>query len=771
MMDKDQENFLNELLNDFRIEASEHYQAIVNGLLILEKNVDTSVLKSTIENIFREVHSLKGAARAVNLLDIEKLCMSMENIFNSLKKGDISLFPPMFDAFYKATDLLNILLIDVNQSKKNSGNYNLSQILRNLEFVHLNSIKKNVENNEAELQNYSDNINIQTINDSETFIPRNQDLTNRTLALDENDNDESAKLPLNESQTVRISIAKLNSLLQQSEELLSIKTTYEYFTKELQSINFQYSLRNKKAYEKISNSEQNLYEFLISEKEFRKKHEDKLYQLNKEMLRFQRIANKMIDELLIDTKTTLLFPFSSMLGIFPKIVRDLSKEYSKDIEIFIIGDNIEIDRRILEEIKDPLIHLIRNCIDHGIENTKDRELKGKPSKGKIIIKIVQDIDRKIVLYIKDDGAGIDKTKIINSALKLGILKPGEIEKLSDKDIYSLIFSSGISSSPFITDISGRGLGMAIVAEKVNKLGGNIELNTVKDEGTTFIISLPQMLSTFRGVLIEIAEQYFIIPSSAIEKVIRIQYSDIRTVESKDTICYNNETIALALMSDVLQISALKKKKNVDEYLNLLILNVSQKKIAFIVDQILGEQEGIVKDLGLQLSHVNNIAGATILGNGKVVPILHPSELLDSSSNSSLSMNALIENIPLSENQDRKNILVVEDSITIRTLLRNFIENAGFQVKTAVDGLEGYNFIQNESFDLVVTDVEMPRMNGFELTSKIREDKRHADLPIILVTALETSEDKQRGMDVGANAYIVKSNFDKSNLIETIQRLI
>lgn len=774
-MDKDQESFLIELLNDFKIEASEHYQAIVEGLIVLEKSSDASVQQSTIERIFREVHSLKGSARAVNLLDIEKLCMSLENVFNSLKKGDSKLFPPMFDAFHKSTDLLYLLLNDVNQNQKNKGNYNLAQILKNLEFAHRNSMQLKKEQGNEE--NLIQEINI-PVPDFDNKKNRHETPPERiSIAIQsEKEVDENPKTQQKVNQTVRISTDKLNSLLQQSEELLTIKSMVGYFANELQNINDRYNLWNKKVNEKnlsSKNSDTQIHSIvdLASEKNFRKKHTDELNLLTGEVLQFQHTSNRMIDELLYTIKTALLFPFSSMLGIFPKIVRDLSKEYSKEIDIDIIGDSIEIDKRILEEIKDPLIHLIRNCVDHGIENVDERKIKGKPLKGRIEIEITQDIDRKIELKIKDDGAGIDRSRIINSALKLNVLKQDEIEKLSEKEINSLIFHSGISTSPFITDISGRGLGMAIVAEKVAQLGGSIVLETMKDSGTTFIISLPQTLSTFRGVLIRTSEQYFILPSSVVDRALRIQHSDIKTVESRKTICYKNETIALALLSDVLKISAVKKKVNKEDFLHLLILNISQKKIAFVVDEILGEQEGLVKDLGLQLSHITNIAGATILGNGNVVPIIHPFELMESATKTNSSIDYSAENKASTENVKGKNILVAEDSITIRTLLRNFIENAGFTVKTAVDGMEAYTFLQNENFDLVVSDVEMPRMNGFELTAKIRDDKKYGDIPVILVTALESAYDKQRGMEAGANAYIIKSSFEKSNLIETIQRLI
>lgn len=778
-MDAEQERFLNELLNDFRIEAAEHYQAIVDGLIILENNSDAALIHATVETIFREAHSLKGASRAVNLPSIEKWCAGLENVFNSLKKGESTLNLPLIDACHKASDLLYVLLGDVNQNQKNKGNYNLIQILKNLDFAHRNSI---IPKNEVPLQDVpiqgSDNPvsgagkNIFELNLNSAEIPLVQD----EKRADQNQGNPAIMTPINEDHTVRISTNKLNNLLRQAEELISIKSTLEYYTSELQNINQEFLSWNVKSGSNATSAiDGNRFENSLitksADKSFRKKHEGDLNQLSKKMVQFHRISNRMVDDLLHDIKTALLFPFSSMVGIFPKIVRDLSKEYSKEIEIVITGDTIEVDRRILEEIKDPMIHLIRNSIDHGMESGKERIEKGKRERGKIEIVISQGLNQKIVLRIIDDGRGIDKNKIIYSAQKLGILKPDENEKLTDKEIYSLIFYSGISTSPFITDISGRGLGMAIVAEKVQKLGGSIELDTVKDLGTTFTITLPQTLATFRGVLVKTSDQFFIIPSSSVERAMRIQYTEIKTVESKQTICYQNETMALAVLQDVLKIRSNQRRRSVIELLNILIVKVSQKKMAFVVDEILGEQEGMVKELGLQLLHVNNVAGATILGNGNVVIILNPLELINSAAQMNTSLDSSLDRPATIEAIGQKSILVADDSVTIRTLLRNFIENAGFIVKTAVDGLEAYNFLKSENFDLVVSDVEMPGMNGFELTAKIRDDKKYADLPIILVTALETADDKQRGMDVGANAYITKSNFEKSNLIETIQRLL
>jgi len=766
-MDKDQESFLNELLNDFKVEAFEHYHAIVDGLIVLENTGDVAIQNVQIEKIFREVHSLKGASRAVNLLDIEKLCMNMETVFNSLKKGESTLFPPMYDVFHKATDLLNLLLTDVQHNRKNGGTYNLNEVSKNLDFALRNSLQLTSKKEAMPLASANN-----TGNEVEVKLASASNNTVQEVKIESAMPASSTK----DQQTVRISTEKLSSLLLQSEELISLKSTYEYWADELQNMNYQCSIWNRKANERLQRTisgsdDKRLSDFYDLDKDFRKKHEEELARIIKGITQAQHISGRVIDELVHDIKTTLLFPFSSMLGVFPKIVRDLSKEYEKDIELVISGEDIEIDRRILEELKDPLIHLIRNCIDHGIESTNERIKKGKAPKGKIELNIRQNVDRKIEIYLKDDGAGLDTAKIKQSALKSGIIKPSEAEKLTDQEINFLIFHSGLSTSNFITTISGRGLGMAIVAEKVSKLSGSIDLKTTKDEGTTFILSLPQTLATFKGILLKIGEQSFIIPSFAVESAIRVKISELKTVESKKTICYKNEVIALSFLSDVLKSSTPKKKSKEDDFLHLLILVISQRKIALVVDEILGEQEGIVKDMGLQLPTVTNIAGVTIMGNGSVVPIINPIELLDTATQTSSTLDYSFEGSALTEDSAQKRILVAEDSITIRTLLRNFIENAGYFVKTAVDGLEAFEALQTDAFDLIVSDIEMPRMNGFELTAKIRENKLQADIPIILVTALETAEDKQRGMEVGANAYIVKSSFEKSNLIETIQRLI
>jgi two-component system chemotaxis sensor kinase CheA len=556
--------------------------------------------------------------------------------------------------------------------------------------------------------------------------------------------------------TVRISIAKLTELLIQAEELITSKSMIGYDLRELKYIDQQISSKLKN---------------LEGQDDQIKKTKDDIHILSKNLDQHYRIFYRTVDDLLFNIKKTLLLPFSQGLDWLPKLVRDLSNDLQKQIHFSIEGGEMEIDRRILEKIKVPLIHLVRNSIDHGIETPEQRLKKHKASAGNLSLVISQPNSREVILTLSDDGAGINREKVIQASVKAGIITEEKALMMSEKEALNLIFSSGISTSPFITDLSGHGLGLAIVAENVTMLGGSISVESEMSKGTTFMIRLPVTLLTFRGILIRIAEHHFVIPTKSVESVIRIRLSDIKTIENKMTINVNGTFIGVAWLNKVLELSTSNTISNKKEILHAVVLNVGQQRMAFIVDSILDEQEGVIKTLGSQLPNVRNVSGATLLGNGRIVPILSPSELIESAVN--VSFPSVERNNQDDEELDKQKltILVADDSITSRSLLRNIVESAGFIVKTAIDGLEAYSLLQEEHFDLVVSDVEMPRMNGFELTTKIRSDKNLSDLPVILVTALEQPSDKQRGMECGANAYIVKSSFEQSNLIEAIHRFV
>jgi two-component system chemotaxis sensor kinase CheA len=418
-------------------------------------------------------------------------------------------------------------------------------------------------------------------------------------------------------------------------------------------------------------------------------------------------------------------------------------------------------------MKDPLIHLVRNCIDHGIEMPDDRKKKHKSAQGNIKVS-VSSRHGGIEITVRDDGAGIDALKVRSAAQKCGAISREEAGRLGAYETLFLVFRSGVTTSPIITDISGRGLGLAIVKEKVEKLNGTISIDTQPDLGTSFRMVVPLTLATLRGVLVGVGGHLFVIPSANVERVARVRKDQIQTVENRETLSLDGHAVSLVRLGAVLEFGTTSDRVY-DEgpYVQIAVLGSAGKRMAFLVDEVLQEQEILVKNLGPQLSRVRNIAGATVLGTGKVAPILNVHDLMISAVKVAPTHAETIAGGP----KKRLSILVVEDSITARTLLKTILESAGYEVATAVDGVDAFTALKSTEFDLVVSDVEMPRMNGFDLTAKIRTDTRLSDLPVVLVTALESREDRERGIDVGANAYVVKSSFEQSNLLEVIRRLI
>ena len=560
-----------------------------------------------------------------------------------------------------------------------------------------------------------------------------------------------------EMNTVRISANKLDTLFVQAEEMLTVKLS---LTEKIEDFN---ELRNdinlaRKEWEKIVllKKKENLKLGLrskenkksITEKLSETTGQEELFTLGEHQLKalkekVSHLANNFeidlhnfsvkLDNFLEDTKKIFMWPFSTLLNIFPKIVRDISRKLNKEVNLTIEGAEIEIDKRILEELKDVIMHLLRNAIDHGIELPEERKRFHKPSEGHLSIIVQQLSGNEIIIEIKDDGAGIDLGLVKKAAIKKGIINQ-EIEKnLSNEQAIELIFQSGISTSPIISDLSGRGLGMAIIREKIEKVSGNISIDTKPGQGTTITIRLPLSIATFKGTLVKISDQYFIIPTSNLERIIRIKKDKINKVENRESINYQGKNLSLVWLCDLLGLS--KINKNDDEYLVIAIVVNSNKRIAFILDEFFNEHEIIVKNFTKPLLKVPNISAATILGTGKPIPILNTSDLLHAAQISTLNP---VMNSSQNIGKDIKHILLVEDSITTRNLLKNILEMAGFQVTTAVDGMEAWNLVKINQYSIIVSDVDMPNMNGFELTEKIKKDAVHSTLPIILVTAREST---------------------------------
>ncbi len=773
-MSKVSPDFLKRLLSTFKLEAEEHIRAMSSGLLELEKAPASEKQREIVETVFREAHSLKGAARAVNLLETEKLCQSLETVFAALKRGEIALSPPLFDRLHKTLDALGKLAAADSETAREQQR-RAAEAVEGLESALTSRVLTQPPAERAGEPPAGD------VPDSGAPAPE--------WEKGQRSGEETAPL----AETVRISSAKLDALLLEAEELLSAKLAAAQRVAELREIDAALDRWEKErakvrpdlrmarefiqqgggsgmapAMEKARAPLLRLLGFLESDEGNIQPIRSKMAKLEKLAEQDQRTLGRMLEDLLEDMKKTLMLPFSSLLEIFPRLVRDLSRDSGKEAELVIHGGEIEADRRILEQMKDPLVHLVRNSIDHGIESPEERSRHRKPPCGAITISISPKGGGKIDILVSDDGRGIDVEKVRRKALKSGMVS--QEEPLDEQAAVSLIFRSGFSTSPLVTEISGRGLGLAIAREKVEKLGGVLSCESRAGIGTSFRITLPLTLAAFRGVLVRQDEQLFVVPASHVERVVRVRKDEITTAENRETIRVDGQPVSLVRLAQVLQLAPKSAPAEPAAALPVVLLSAAQQRIGFAVDQVLHEQEVLAKLLGGPSSRIRNISGVTVLGTGRVVPILHVADLMESAV---AAPTAPPPKAAAAEpaRREGKPILVADDSITARTLVKNILESAGYTVKSAVDGMDAWTVLRSEEFDLLVSDVDMPRMNGFDLTARIRADKKLAELPVVLVTALESREDRERGIDVGANAYIVKKSFDQSNLLEVIRRLL
>lgn len=790
---KDDKGFLKELLAMFKIEAEEHIKAMSSGLLDYEKQSDAAERIGIIETVYREAHSLKGASRAVNLAAVETMCQSLESVFSAMKREVLFPSAGQFDTLHEAIDLLPKLV----ESPDTTDN---SELIRRLEDI-LNEDKKSPQKqvNTRQASGGRKETTRKAVSGAVAGFRKTESKPEKEKPSFR-EPDEPVSEPVSStagsersllSETVRIATHKLDSILLQAEEMLAAKLASMQQVQELKQIlNFLdvwkkeweiYYPEIKAVSRFMASQGKNLIEgqaYLRMERllDFFDWHMERVKNLEDHfapMIKMSEESSKqlggMVDGLLDDMKMVLMLPFSTLLKIMPKVVRDLSRDQGKDVELIVKGSTVEVSRRILEEMKDPLIHILRNCVDHGIEKPDERVRMGKPSGGTITVSVSQVGADKVEILVNDDGQGIDGSKVKQAAVKRGLISQKDASKLSEEESRMLIFQSEISTSPIITDISGRGLGLAIVREKVERLGGSVELESQQGEGTTFRIVLPVALATFRGIMVRAGDQTFVLPTINVDRVTRVLKEDIKTVENRETISLNGRAYSFVRLADVLEMPLKDTDEETSEHVQVVVLNAMEKRIAFGVDEVMSEQEVLVKKLGRQLSRVRNVAGAMIYGTGKVLVLLNVIDLMKSA----MKVSTAPRQTKLMEEEKalKKSILIAEDSITSRTLLKNILESAGYSVKATVDGVDAFTELRADEYHLVVSDIEMPRMNGFELVTKIRQNKKTAELPVILVTGLESKEDRERGIDVGANAYIVKRSFDQSNLLQVIKKLI
>ncbi len=731
------EEFLKALRATFLVEAAEHLHAMATGLLDLEKAPAADERARLVANVFRAAHSLKGAARAADFPEIETFCQSLEDTFATWKREQT---PPAVAALDRVHRALNSIAQVLSRSPDPAGPppKPAPSIAPPAAFPAESRTKP------------------------ESPPPRIPDLK----AGDE---------------TVRITVKKLDARLVEAEEMLTAKLTARQRASDLRELGQSFDtwrnewtkiepeirlLRQTLASGRTPNPGlARLLDYFDWDRDHAKALENKVTALTRTTEQDSHVIGRLVDDLLKESKQLLLLPFASVAAPFPKLLRDLCRDQAKEANLVVRGEDVEIDKRILEEMKDPLLHLLRNSVDHGIETPERRIRAGKPVRATITLEASPVNGSKVELSVSDDGGGLELERLRESAVKHGHLTADEARKLDDAAVQALIFEADLSTSEEVTKLSGRGLGLAIVREKAEKLGGTVSVESEPGKGIRFRILLPSMLATFRGVLIEAGGRRFVVPTFQIERVTRVKLTDVHTVEGRETITFAGRTLALVRLARVLELAETGEEPMAKP---VLVLSMGDQRMAFAVDAVLDEQEVLVKPLRRPLSRVRNIAGATVLASGEVAPVINVADLLKSARKPGAHVSRIM---PITAITSVKTVLVAEDSITSRMLLKSVLESAGYKVKTAVDGMDAFMSLKTDKFDLLVSDVEMPRLNGLDLTARVRADRHLAELPVVLVTALESREDRERGIDVGANAYIVKGRFEQSDLLAAVQRLI
>jgi two-component system chemotaxis sensor kinase CheA len=459
-------------------------------------------------------------------------------------------------------------------------------------------------------------------------------------------------------------------------------------------------------------------------------------------------------DLQIAVMKTRMLQIGKVFNKFPRVIRDLSRELGKNVNLVIKGEETELDKSIIEEIGDPLMHMIRNSVDHGIESPEERIAKGKPEVGTVELKAYNE-GNQIVIEIADDGNGMDPDKLKAKALEKGIISEKEADMMSDKEAFMLIFKAGFSTAAKVTNVSGRGVGMDVVKTNVEKLNGIIEVDSTPSKGSVFKIKIPLTLAIIQALLVAAQEELFAIPLANVIETVRITIEDISAVEGKSVLKLRDEVLPLVNMSDIFKI---EKILGMNQYLYVVVLGVGANKVGLIVDGLIGQEEIVIKSLGEYLKGIEGIAGATIRGDGKVTLIVDVAALmkLAKETHSHTIVTEVVEKKHKKEKPEDYVILIVDDSNTDRKIMRKSIETLGFQIKEATNGEEALNIIKNDAnIDAALVDIEMPKMDGYTLAQEIRKYNRFKNLPLIAVTSRTTKSDRVRGVEVGMNEYITK----------------
>ncbi|HEY4745598.1 MAG TPA: hybrid sensor histidine kinase/response regulator [Desulfuromonadaceae bacterium] len=740
----------------FVAEAREHCARISEGLLDLERSSgDTETLNS----LFRAAHTIKGSSRMMKLLPITELAHHMEDVLDAVRGGRIALAPALADILFRGVDCLSAMLERVG------GGEQLEEAPKALcdELVAAAAAVESAPPPQETVPASTPSAPAAAPAEPVASVtapaaPPEAVLAPLVPADDARPAQPSAKVQ--QADYLRINAAKLDDLIRLMGEIVSEHGRFRRHVSRLREV----ERTTERFMARLAASgvgpagDAGLAAAGAA-----------LHQSLRQAVRAMSDAVLMQDHLVGDLQETSLtlrmLPLSTVFDTLRRTVRDLAREHGKEMDLVINGGETELDRKIIERIGDPLIHMIRNALDHGLESPAERVAAGKPAWGTITLSACYD-GGCVTIALSDDGKGMSAERIRERALAKRLYDADTLNRMSRSEITNLIFLPGFSTSPIITDLSGRGVGMDVVRKNiVDDLKGAIIIETREGEGTTFFLRLPLNLAVFPLFLVAVSGRACALPATSIAEMLAVRPDEIIEIVHKRAIRLREQIIPV---EDLAAILGLPRETGEERGERLLVIvRDGDEKLGLVVDDILGREEMVVKPLPAHLQNLRLVSGATIGEGNGIVNVFHVPELL----RLARELTEPGRRAPDAAEERRATILVVDDSFNTREIEKSILEAYGYVVVTAGDGQEGWEKTRNELYDLVITDVEMPRLDGFSFTERLRGDERYRAVPVIIVTSREKDEDKRRGIQVGADAYIVKGAFDQSNLLETVRSLI
>lgn len=743
----------------FCIELESQCSILNQGIIALEQSSNSGETVTTLELLMRAAHSIKGAAKVVALNPIIQLAHAMEDCFVAAQQRHIEINVEKIDVLLQSTDLLNHLskipLEEINRWMREQ--IPLIEIL-------INSITFSSEGyfTPSPLLSLKDNRKTQrgSIETGEMLsLEAKKSFSNRSISQD---------------RVLRVTAQSLNRLMALAGESL-IESRWLYpFDAGLQNIRKQHyelalkldelreCLRNYQANEDIQHRLTDLQHTL---NECRYQLAEKGGELDSFIRRYGNLSDRLYQEV-IDSR---MRPFSDLIEAFPRMVRDMAHQLKKKVKLEIEGRSAPVDRDILEKLEMPLSHLLRNAVDHGIESPEERITKGKPPEGTIKLK-AHHRGGMLMITILDDGRGVDTAQLRKKVIEKNLANAELVNRLTESELLDFLFLPSFSTTTQVTEISGRGMGLNIVQSTIQEIGGMIRITNSSEQGLEFDLQLPLTLSVIRTLLVEISGEPYAFPLARIEQALMINREQIEVVGNRQFFHYEGLNVGLVSAWQVLELE--EPQLNLQQ-LPVVILGDLSHFYGLVVDRLIGEKELVVHDLSGKFGKISDVLAGALMEDGNPVLIIDIEDMIR-------SIDKLLAGDQLTylayEKEQRvqikyKRILIVDDSITVREVECRLLQNQGYEVETAVNGIDGWNALRISHYDLVITDVDMPRMNGIELVRAIKNNPKLKELPVMIVSYKESEEDRIKGLEAGANYYLTKSSFHDATLVDAVQDLI